>query len=33
MTQKLVVFIGLQAMVFDDKQGLIAQFHDGIWRD
>ena len=24
---------GLQAMVFDDKQGLIAQFHDGIWRD
>lgn len=24
---------GLQAMVFDDKQGLIAQFHDSVWRD
>ena len=24
---------GLQAMVFDDKHGLIAQFHDGVWRD
>lgn len=24
---------GLQAMVFDSKHGLIAQFHDGIWRD
>lgn len=23
---------GLQAMVFDDKQGLIAQFHDSVWR-
>lgn len=23
---------GLQAMVFDDKQGMIAQFHDTIWR-
>lgn len=24
---------GLQAMVFDSDHGLIAQFHDGIWRD
>lgn len=24
---------GLQAMVFDDKQGLIAQFHDSVWRE
>ncbi len=24
---------GLQAMVFDDKQGLIAQFHDTVWRE
>lgn len=24
---------GLQAMVFDSEHGLIAQFHDGIWRD
>jgi predicted phosphodiesterase len=24
---------GLQAMVFDSAHGLIAQFHDGIWRE
>lgn len=24
---------GLQAMVFDDRQGLIAQFHDSVWRE
>lgn len=24
---------GLQAMVFDSKHGLIAQLHDGVWRD
>lgn len=24
---------GLQAMVFDDKQGLTAQFHDSVWRE
>lgn len=24
---------GLQAMVFDERQGLIAQFHDGVWRE
>lgn len=24
---------GLQAMVFDERQGLIAQFHDTVWRD
>ena len=24
---------GLQAMVFDKSQGLIAQFHDNIWRE
>lgn len=24
---------GLQAMVFDGKHGLIAQFHDGVWRE
>jgi len=23
---------GLQAMVFDSRHGLIAQFHDGVWR-
>lgn len=23
---------GLQAMVFDERQGLIAQFHDSVWR-
>lgn len=24
---------GLQVMVFDNKQGLIAQFHDSVWRE
>lgn len=24
---------GLQAMVFDEAQGLIAQFHDSVWRE
>ena len=24
---------GLQAMVFDERQGLIAQFHDSVWRE